>query len=215
MRVIGILGGTFDPVHVGHVAMAEAFAQALDLDEVRFMPASQPWQKDALHATGTQRLDMLHAALRSSHGRFLVDARELERAGKTYTIDTLRAMRAELGPSVSLVFLIGADQLEHLDTWKDWLALWDFAHLAAVSRPGFSLTHVPPVVAHEWAARAATIEVIRTRASGGSFLLEGLAMDVSATEIRAALGQRDHERAARLVPPGVLDYIQLHRLYKD
>jgi len=218
MRVIGILGGTFDPVHVAHLAMAEAFARALSLDEVRFMPASQPWQKDALHATVLQRLDMLNAALRTLDDpatRYSVDTREVERPGKTYTIDTLRAMRAEFGPSVSLVFLIGADQLEHFDTWKDWVALWDYAHLAAVSRPGFSLTHVPPAVEREWTARSAGADAIRTTAAGGSFLLEGLAMNVSATEIRAALAQRDDASVARLVPAGVLDYIRLHRLYKN
>lgn len=225
MRVIGILGGTFDPVHVAHIAMADAFATALGLDEVRFLPASQPWQKTALHATGRQRLDMLHAAIdahRETHEasamRFVVDARELERPGKTYTIDTLRAMRAELGPTVSMIFLIGADQLEHLDTWKDWVALWDYAHLAAVSRPGFSLTNVPADVAREWTTRAADVATIRSRAAGHSFLLEGLALDVSATDIRTALAlpdRTDAARVARLVPRGVLDYIQLHRLYRN
>lgn len=220
--MIGLLGGSFDPIHIAHLAMADAFAAALSLDELRFVPAAHPWQKHGLSAAAEARHAMLDVALanhRPSHGRFVVDPRELARGGKTYTIDTLVEVRAELGPTTPLVFLIGADQLVHLDTWHEWRALWTQAHLAAATRPGFDVAHLPQTVAAEWSGRAGDARALRGAPAGRSFLLEGLALDVSATEIRAALawpGQRDPASQASLgrrVPSGVLDYIQANHLY--
>ena len=192
--MIGILGGSFDPIHTAHLAMADAFAAALKLDEVRFLPASQPWQKDGLMATGEQRramLDIALAAHRPACGRYLVDDRELARGGKTYTIETLAELREEVGGTTSLVFLFGADQLVHLDSWRDWASLWDYAHLAAATRPGFDAKHLPAAVAEVWSRRAGDAAALRTSAHGRSFLLDGLALDVSATHIRAALARRN------------------------
>lgn len=219
--MIGVLGGTFDPVHTAHLAMADAFAVALALDEVRFLPAARPWQKDALGASAADRAAMLAIALaghRATRGRFVIDARELERDGPTYTIDTLVSLRTELGPTAPLVFLFGADQLVHLETWHDWRALWDHAHLAAVTRPGFDVAALPPQVAAEWSARTGDATALHGAPGGRSFLLETLALDVSATGIRAALaggGGAGGPELARLVPAGVLDYIQAHRLYRS
>ncbi len=217
--MIGLLGGSFDPVHTAHLAMADAFASALSLDELRFLPASRPWQKDALAATGDERCAMLEAALadhRPPHGHYTIDRCEIERGGRTYTIDTLVELRGVLGPAASLVFLIGADQLLHLDTWRDWTRLWDHAHLAAVTRPGFALADVPGVVRDAWSARAGDAAALRAEPAGCSFLLEGLALDVSATDIRTALaaGRDDDPAVVRLVPPRVLDYIRTNRLYR-
>lgn len=221
--MIGLLGGSFDPVHAAHLAMADAFAVALALDEVRFLPASRPWQKHGLNASSHDRRAMLAAALaehRAPHGVFTIDARELARDGATYTIDTLIDLRGELGDTVPLVFLFGADQLVHLDTWHDWRSLWTHAHLAAVTRPGSGLDRLPPDVAGEWAGRAASAAVLQATPSGHSFLLEGLALDVSATAIRTALADPLRGDAAladlrRMVPPAVLDYIQAHHLYRS
>ena len=220
--MIGLLGGSFDPVHTAHLAMADAFAVALSLDELRFVPASQPWQKPGLATSGADRVAMLHAALdghHPSHGRFVVDERELARAGPTYTIDTLVELRREVGAAMPLVFLLGADQLAHLDTWRDWRSLWDHAHLAAVTRPGFDVRRLPPDVASAWSSRLADAESLRATPSGRSFLLEGLALDVSGTAIRGALGAGPAGDAnpdlPRLVPPPVLDYIRAHHLYRS
>ncbi len=226
--MIGILGGSFDPVHSAHLAMADAFAAALSLDEVRFMPASRPWQKHGLSASGDERVAMLSVALaqhRPVRGRYVVDTRELIRGGATYTIDTLIDLRAELGNAVPLVFLFGADQLVHLDTWRNWLQLWDHAHLAAVTRPGFDVADLPVAVAEAWSARAGDAEALRSAPAGRSFLLEGLLLEVSATDIRAALASNavandavdDVTRASlgRLVPSAVLDYIQANHLYRS
>ncbi len=221
MYTIGLLGGSFDPVHTAHLAMADAFASALTLDEVRFVPASQPWQKRGLFASGAQRVAMLATALSRHHptrGRYFIDSRELQRAGKTYTIDTLEALRREEGSDVSLVFLFGADQLVHLDTWKDWRRLWDYAHLAAATRPSFDVHALPHEVADAWSARIADAQALHMQACGRSYLLDDFALDVSATDIRAALASDNPSSLAvstRLVPPAVLDYIRANNLYRS
>ena len=215
--MIGVLGGSFDPVHTAHLAMADAYASALSLDEVRFLPASQPWQKHRLSASGEARRTMLALALaehRPSTGRYVVDDRELRRDGATYTVDTLADLRVDLGPDIPIAFLFGADQLVHLDTWHRWEELWDHAHLAAVTRPGFDATHLPPRVAAVWGARLGDAAALRSSAAGRSFLLAGLALDVAATTIRAALAGRDGS-LDRLVPPAVLDYIRANHLYRS
>ncbi len=217
--MIGILGGSFDPVHAAHLAMADAFARALPLSEIRFLPAAHPWQKHGLAATAAQRLEMLEIALanhRSAGPPYVVDTRELHRGGETFTVDTLAELRAELGPDASLAFLFGADQLVHLHTWRDWRRLWTYAHLAAVTRPGFDATALAPDVAAEWSTRLGDAAALGATPCGRSFLLETLALDVSATGIRAALpdpARRDD--LARLVPPAVLDYIRATHLYRS
>ena len=222
--MIGILGGSFDPLHSAHLAMADALASALSLDEVRFMPAARPWQKSGLSASAGDRVAMLEAALEHhvpTHGRYSVDTREVERGGATYTLDTLIDLRETLGAEASLVFLFGADQLVHLDTWHRWHQLWDYAHLAAVSRPGFELDQLPPEVAREWSRRVGDATSLRSAPAGRTFLLETLHLDVSATDIRAALaGGTPGDDAGRvlpgrLVPPAVLDYIETNHLYRS
>jgi nicotinate-nucleotide adenylyltransferase len=133
----------------------------------------------------------------------------------TYTIDTLRAVRAELGPRASIAFLLGADQLQGLESWHEWQRLFDYAHICAASRPGFpaDTAHLPPAVAREFARRAAGAEQIRGTPAGLTYLATNLAVDVSATQIRAALQRK--ESPGTLLPPGVLDYIERHHLYQS
>ena len=219
--MIGILGGSFDPVHTAHLAMADALAAALSLDEVRFLPAARPWQKHGLAATADQRCTMLDLALRDhlpAHGRFVVDRRELGRDGDTFTVDTLADVRREFGVEIPVAFLFGADQLVHLDTWRRWRSLWDYAHLAAVTRPGFDVAELPADVATEWARRAGDAHDLGAAPCGRSFLLGTLSLDVAATDIRAALASpatATHDTVARMVPPAVLDYIRANHLYRS
>lgn len=214
-RCIALLGGSFDPVHEGHVALGGYFTRLLFPDELRILPAGQPYQKQALAATPEQRMDMLRLAFGHLAVPVHIDDQEIRRQGPTYTVDTLRALRAELGDDVSLVFLIGADQLQKLHTWKDWLQLFGLAHLCAASRPGFALdaSHVAPEVAREFIRRAATPEQLRATPAGLAYLAANLAIDVSSTQIRAALGAGD--RPASLIPGRVLDYIEQHHLYQN
>ncbi len=218
-RCVALLGGSFDPVHNGHVALANYFVDLIQPDELRIIPAGNPWQKDGLQASPTDRVAMVRSAFGNNIGAQQVsvniDQQEILRASATYTIDTLRAVRKELGPDVSIVFLMGADQLQHLNTWQEWHKLFDYAHICAASRPGFAMdaAHIPGDVAQEFTRREGTPAQIRSTAQGLACLAPNLEVDISATEIRAAL-QRG-ERPISLVPPGVLDYIEQHHLYKS
>lgn len=214
-RCVAILGGSFDPVHNGHVALANYFVDLLKPDELRVIPAGNPWQKHGLQATGSDRVAMVRSAFSAQKTAVCIDQQEIRRDSATYTIDTLRAVREELGPQVSIIFLMGADQLQHLNTWQEWQHMFDYAHICAASRPGFAMdaAHVPAVVNQEFTRRAGTPEQIRSTPQGLAYLAPNLAVDISATGIRAAL-QRG-ERPISLVPPGVLDYIEQHHLYKS
>ncbi|MES2025893.1 MAG: nicotinate-nucleotide adenylyltransferase [Pseudomonadota bacterium] len=214
-RCVAILGGSFDPVHNGHVALANYFIELLKPDELRIIPAGNPWQKHGLQASGKDRVAMVRSAFSTQKTAVSIDQQEILRDSATYTIDTLRAVREELGPRVSIIFLMGADQLQHLNTWQEWQHMFDYAHICAASRPGFAMdaAHVPADVTQEFTRRAASMEQIRTTAQGFAYLAPNLAVDISATEIRAALQRGQHPIS--LVPPGVLDYIEQHHLYKS
>lgn len=212
-RCVAILGGSFDPVHVGHVALAEYFIHWLSPNELRLLPAGNPWQRTPLQANAMHRVEMLRLAFDSMAVPVTIDDREIVREGATYTIDTLRELREELGDETSIAFILGADQLLKLHTWKDWTKLFDHAHLCAASRPGY-LTEgeqLAAEVAREFSRRAATSEQMRDTPNGLTCLVSNLALDVSATGIRAAL-QAGHVPAQ--LPPRVLDYVQHHHLYQ-
>jgi len=211
---VALLGGSFDPVHKGHVALAALFANLLKPDELRIIPAGNPWQKGGLQARAGDRATMLELAFREAGLPATLDTQEMERATPTYTIDTLRQVRAELGPDAALVFLMGADQLLQLDTWRDWRHLFDLAHIGVAARPGYSLAEaaLPAAVATELQQRRGSLAQLRNTPSGHAYLAQTLDVDISATQVRAAL-QRG-EQANSLISPVVLDYIQQHHLYK-
>ena len=157
---VALLGGSFDPVHHGHVALAALFATLIQPDELRLIPAGNPWQKRALTASAEHRIAMLELAFNDAQLSITLDRQEVERSTPTYTIDTLRNVRAERGADASIVFLIGADQLQHHDTWRDWRALFDLAHIGVAARPGFSLAKaaLPAVVATELQQRQSSAQ---------------------------------------------------------
>jgi nicotinate-nucleotide adenylyltransferase len=211
---VALLGGSFDPVHHGHVALAALFSKLLAPDQLRVIPAGSPWQKTGLHASAKDRVAMLELAFREAALEFTIDTQEIARGAPTYTVDTLRNVRAELGPDASIVFLIGADQLQHLDSWREWRRLFDYAHIAVAARPGFALAEaaLPVTVADEIGKRQGSLAQLRNCPCGLTYLAQTLDVDISATQIRAAL-QRG-ELANSLISPVVLDYIQQHNLYK-
>jgi nicotinate-nucleotide adenylyltransferase len=218
-----MLGGTFDPIHHGHLALGRRFADVLQLTELVLLPAGQPWQKPDV-SPAADRLEMTRAAARSLElpgVRVSVATDEIERDGPTYTVETLQRWREREGPQVSLSLLIGADQLVHLDTWREWRRLFEFAHICAATRPGFELASIPPAVATEIAARKAGANVLQATPCGHLLIDTTLAFDVSATDIRAQLrerlaqhagGQQQNEAASH-VPTAVWDYILQHHLY--
>jgi nicotinate-nucleotide adenylyltransferase len=190
---IGLFGGTFDPPHVAHVALARAALEALQLDAVRWIPAGQPWQKTREVTPAAQREAMVRLAI-DGEPRFVLDRIEIERAGPSYTLDTVQALHAAR-PQAQLFLVIGADQYAGLHTWRDWQVLLGLVTLAVANRPGA----VPPVNA----------EVLRFPHR----VLPLPMLDISATDIRA--------RAARglpvdaLVPAEVARYIDSHALYRS
>jgi nicotinate-nucleotide adenylyltransferase len=219
---IALLGGSFDPVHHGHVALAELFARLLRPDELRILPAGQPWQKKAgLQASDADRVAMLKLAFGNAECQVVIDTREIERDTPTYTVDTLRELRAALGPDASIVFLMGADQLQKLDSWIDWQDLFALANFGVAARPGYRLdaAALPPAVAKELAPRLATPEQVRASKAGLVCLAHTLAVDISATEVRALLHDKadgnGQAKVSALLAPQVLDYIQQHNLYKS
>jgi len=210
---IGLLGGSFDPIHIGHVQLAgDALAQ-LDLTRVLFIPAGQAWQKGGA-ADATHRARMVGRAI-GPEPRFALDRRELVRPGPSFTVDTLRQLRNELGELRPLVLLIGADQFERLDTWHRWEQLIELAHLGVAVRDGYGASLKPALAALRARHLGSALEVARQPAG----VLVPIAMqpvDCSSTQIRALLGDpasRDGATAAALLAPDVLRYIGQHRLY--
>jgi len=217
-RCIAVLGGSFDPVHQGHVALARLFAGLLRPDALRILPAGQPWQKNGLLASDADRVAMLGLAFASLNSAALpvtIDLQEIERKTPTYTVETLRRLRAELGPRTSIVFLMGADQLRKLDSWNEWRELFALANLGVATRPGYDLAQeaLPPVVAQELSTRLATPDTVRLLAHGKVCLAPTLDVDLSSSQLRAAL--QSGADASALGMAQVLDYIQQHNLYKN
>lgn len=208
-------GGSFDPVHRGHLAVARAVRDALSAD-VWFVPAGDPPHKAQMHAEGAQRARMLSVALAGEPGLH-VDGRELARPGPSYTVETLRAVRAELGPLASLAWLVGGDALLTLDTWHQWRAMFDVAHVLVVDRPGAeaALTtvaaHAPKVYA-EVAGRARAASALSSTPSGGfARLALPRLQPESSTALRALLAGGGDWRP--LVPHAVARHITTHGLY--
>ena len=210
-----LLGGSFDPVHSGHVGLARYFSALLQPDALRLIPAGQPWQKSGLSASAADRVAMLKRAFAECALPVQIDEQEMTRNGPSYTLDTLRALRAELGQSVSLALVIGADQLQNLHTWRNWQQLFDYANLCVATRPGFTVDQsgLDAGVAIEISRRTASAAQIRSTPCGLIYIANNLALDISASEIRRALQQG--QATDELLPEAVLDYIQQHHLYRS
>jgi nicotinate-nucleotide adenylyltransferase len=213
-QLIAVFGGSFDPVHLGHVALAERAIALLQPELLRIVPASNPWQKQGLIAPPAARVAMLGLAFADIAIPQQIDMQEIEREGPAFTVDTLIAIRKQIGPDAALVFLLGADQLNQLHTWHRWRELFSLAHLFASSRPGFRLNHAAmvPELRIELHKRIRPVTACGEAACGSVVLDDGLKVDVSSNAIRTAL--RHAKPPASLLPPAVLDYIDQHHLYR-
>ena len=198
-RAIAILGGTFDPVHNGHLRVAWEAAEALDAD-VRLMPANVPPHRAPPVASAAQRVALLQAAL-AGQSRLHLDERELRRSQPSYTIDSLREMRAEFGPARSLVLLIGADAFAGLPTWREWRTLFGLAHVVVLTRPGHG-ADVPSQLHAEIAPRRArAAQELHESAAGKVFGLPVTPLEISASAVRGLLAEG---REPRWLVPDVL-----------
>lgn len=190
---VGLLGGSFDPVHLAHIAMARAACKALQLSHVELLPVGRPWQRERLSASAEHRLAMLKLAC-GDDPQLRVNPIELQRPGATYTIDTLTA----LPPSARYTWILGSDQLANFCTWHRWRDILQRVRLAVVERPGTSST--PPA------------ELAQTLSPGGLVHIPLPPQDVSASAIRQALAQGRTPESQ--LDPLVLGYIRTHQLYQ-
>ncbi|MCW2164638.1 nicotinate-nucleotide adenylyltransferase [Microbacterium hydrothermale] len=188
---IGVMGGTFDPIHHGHLVAASEVAQSFDLDEVVFVPTGRPWQKDDV--TESEHRYLMTVIATASNPQFTVSRVDIDRAGPTYTIDTLRDLQ-EQRPGAELFFITGADAVAQILSWRNHQELWDLAHFVAVSRPGHVLT-------------------TEGLPSENVSQLEIPALSISSTDCRARV-HRGHP-VWYLVPDGVVQYIAKHHLYRS
>jgi len=212
---IGVLGGTFDPIHFGHLRLAEELAERLRLEEVRFVPSGTPPHRSAPAVAAEHRVAMTRLAA-AGNERFKIDEREIRRAGPGYTFDTLSDLRAELGGARPLALLLGADAFLEFATWHRWREIFGLAHVAIAHRPGFPVERwaerMPQPLAREYSARLMQQPLaIHLSPAGGVTVVPFTALDISATAIRDLL--RAGASPRYLLPGAVLDYIRLHKLY--
>ncbi|WP_329178992.1 nicotinate-nucleotide adenylyltransferase [Streptomyces sp. NBC_01477] len=190
---IGVMGGTFDPIHHGHLVAASEVASLFHLDEVVFVPTGHPWQKSDQQVSAAEDRYLMTVIATASNPTFSVSRSDIDRAGKTYTIDTLRDLRAE-HPAAELFFITGADALSQIFSWRDAEELFSLAHFIGVTRPGHTLSD-PGFP------------------EGGVSLVEVPALAISSTDCRQRVAKGDP--VWYLVPDGVVRYIDKRALYRD
>ena len=216
VSAIGLLGGTFDPIHFAHLRLAEEVVDGFGLEQVQFIPTAVPPHRNEPSASPAHRLAMTRLAIQGNP-RFLVDDRELRRAGTSYTIDTLSEIRSGSG-NRPLCLLMGADAFVTLTTWHRWIELFDLAHVVVARRPGFPLEHLtsalPDALRAQYLRRQSVDPAaLKATPAGNIFTHELTALDVSATELRSLIKRGASLRY--LLPDAVIAYIEVHKLYRE
>lgn len=211
-RLIGVLGGTFNPIHYGHLRMAQELADVLKLSQVRFIPSANPPHKASPTVSAQQRAAMVQLAI-TDNPLFTLDTRELERTGASYTIDTLISLREELGTDAALCLMMGSDAFIKLNTWHRWRELLNYCHIILVQRPNITSQ---PTLPDELAALlqdhySENIDDLLEKSAGYIHMQVITPLDISATKIRQGLNLGYSPRY--LMPDHVIEYIATHKLY--
>ena len=214
--VLGVFGGTFDPIHCGHLELARELRETLALSAIRFIPAGHPPHRSAPAASATHRLAMVTLAV-ADHPGLEADAREVERKGRSYTITTLEELRDE-EHGRRLALIVGADAFLGLPTWHRWRQIFDLAHLVVVARPGVALAaRLPPELARERSSRVSDdASVLFSQTAGAIIEPHVTAHPISASTIRDCLAGRGDagiDSVRGLLPAAVLAYIERNHLY--
>jgi nicotinate-nucleotide adenylyltransferase len=210
--MIGIFGGTFDPVHFGHLRPALEVKQALGLREMRMIPAFQPPHRESPVANPGQRLTMLRAAV-GGEPDLLVDNCEMRREGESFMVDTLTALREELGDE-AMCLVLGSDAFLQLDRWHRWRDIPELAHIVVTHRPGWQLNmhEANPELQELWRERQVTDDAQLVASPAGNIILQAVTpLEISATQIRALVAAGENPRY--LLPDAVWNLIRIHGLY--
>ncbi|MDX2463589.1 MAG: nicotinate-nucleotide adenylyltransferase [Porticoccus sp.] len=216
---VGLFGGTFDPVHIGHLRTAVELRKVLSLSEMRLIPSACPPHRTQPDSSAEHRLAMLQLALghrlgpNTAEPKLIADDRELRREGPSYTMDTLTEVRAEIGTKTPLFLCIGMDSLIELNQWHRWRELTSMTHIVVAARPGWHLPKSGEVLEFVREHRATSIEQLQETPAGKILMMEMTLLPISATGIRQALQRGESIRY--LVPDQVIDYIRQHQLYSD
>lgn len=222
MNGIGVFGGTFDPIHIGHLRTAVELRQTLGLSEMRLIPNAIPPHREQPNSSAEHRLAMLKLALelkstleqeqeQAVEPGLVADDRELRRKGLSCTIDTLKELRTEIGSKMPLCLCIGMDSLIDLNQWHQWRELTDFAHIVVAARPGWQLPKQGDVLEFVHKHRVTNKEQLQASPAGSLLMVEMTPLPISATGIRQALERGESVRY--LVPDAVINYISQHQLY--
>ena len=211
----GIYGGTFDPIHYGHLRIGEELTGTLQLNRLYFLPAGHPRLRNIPVVTGEHRLAMLREAIHGNAG-FLLDDREIKRSGETYSVESLREIRQECGKNERICFIMGVDAFVKLPDWYRWRELFELCHLVVVGRPGYALITDQSCLSSELSEvlrnrRADRVDDLKNTPSGLIFITSTTLLDISSTKIRALITSGGSARY--LLPDSVLNYISAHGLY--
>ena len=208
---VGVLGGTFNPIHYGHLRSALELTERLQLGELRLMPCATPPHRELPGCSADHRAAMVELAV-AGEPKLLCDRRELARSGPSWTIDSLVELRRELGPTRAICLVMGGDAVLGISRWRRWRELLDWAHILVIARPGWHLPETGPVADWVQTHRVDTPVGLLKRPEGGIALERLRPLEISSTEIRELLAAG---RSARyLLPEPVLDYIHTHALYR-
>ncbi|MDR5610823.1 MULTISPECIES: nicotinate-nucleotide adenylyltransferase [unclassified Arsenophonus] len=208
-----LFGGTFDPIHYGHLLPVEALAKQVGLQRVVLLPNHVPPHRPQPEATVQQRLAMIKLAIKNNP-LFSIDTRELKRKTPSYTVETLLSFRQQIGRQKPLAFIIGQDSLLSINTWFDWQKILDLCHLLVCARPGYSTYFSTPSM-QQWLKnhQVHEPEILSHKPCGAIYLADTPLLNISATEIRER--KRDRKSCKDILPPAVLRYIDKHHLYQN